>query len=91
FFAISLGTGSPSPVLGYLCERSGGALLRADRPQGLAGVADSLRASASGMYRLSFSSMGDDGFGRAYLPFSVEAYLRGRSGKDESGFFAPLR
>jgi tetratricopeptide (TPR) repeat protein len=91
FFAISLGNAGPSPALAYLCERSGGALLRADRPQGLAGIADGLRASASGMYRLSFSSLSDDGFGRVYLPFSVEAYLRGRSGKDESGFFAPLR
>ncbi len=90
-FAVIVGNAAPSPALDYLCERSGGALLRADRPEGLAGAANALRASASGMYRLSFSSVGDDGFGRSYLPFSVEAYLRGRSGKDESGFFAPLR
>jgi sugar lactone lactonase YvrE len=89
--AVILGSGVPSEALSYLVRKSNGAIYRADRPEGLSIIAESIRTSQTGRYRLSYMSTADDGFGRAYLPFSVEVYLRDRSGKDESGFFAPLR
>lgn len=90
-YAVILGPGVPSEALAYLVQKSGGATYRADRPEGLSVIAESIREARTGRYRLSYVSTADDGFGRAYLPFSVEVYLRDRSGKDESGFFAPLR
>ncbi|MDX9897395.1 MAG: 6-bladed beta-propeller, partial [Spirochaetia bacterium] len=90
-YAVILGKGRPSESLSYLVSASGGATYGADRPEGLMIIADSIRAKRTGRYRLSYLSSADDAFGRAYLPFSVEVYLRDRSGKDESGFFAPLR
>ncbi|HPE87903.1 MAG TPA: tetratricopeptide repeat protein [Spirochaetia bacterium] len=90
-YAVIVGKGSPSEALSFLVERSGGSIYRADRPEGLAVVAEDLREARTGRYRLSYLSSADDGFGKSYLPFSVEVYLRDRSGKDESGFFAPLR
>jgi len=90
-YAVILGSGVPSEALSYLVQKSNGAVFRADRPEGLSIIEKSIRASQTGHYRLSYLSTADDGFGRAYLPFSVEVYLRDRSGKDESGFFAPLR
>jgi hypothetical protein len=91
FHAIVIGQNAVSPVLEYLAEVSGGSVIRATRPEGLAAIAGGIRANPTGSYRLSFTSSADDGFGRSYLPFGVEAYLRDRSGKDETGYFAPLR
>lgn len=90
-YAVMTGRATPSRELLYLVERSGGRVLPADGEAGLAAIPESIRATPTGRYRLSYVSSADDGFGRAYLPISVEAYLRDRSGKDESGFFAPLR
>lgn len=91
FSAVILGNGSVSPVLEYLAQSSGGTILRSDRPQGLSEIAAIVRAAPMGLYRLSYTAQAPDGFGLSYLPFSVEVYLRDRSGKDESGYFAPLR
>jgi hypothetical protein len=91
FHAIVLGQDEVSPVIDFLAETSGGSVVRAARPEGLSSIAREIRAKPTGSYRLSFVSSANDGFGRAYLPFGVEAYLRDRSGKDETGYFAPLR
>lgn len=91
FHAIIIGRGEVSSVLEYLAEASGGSIVRASRPEGLASIVHEIRRSPTGRYRLSFSSNANDGFGRIYLPFGVEAYLRDRSGKEETGYFAPLR
>jgi len=90
-YAVIVGGGVPAEPLSYLVEKSGGRSYRSDRPEGLSVIAASVRSAQTGRYRLSYTSSADDGFGRAYLPFSIEVYLRDRSGKDESGFFAPLR
>jgi len=91
FSCVLLGKGSASETLRYLASRSGGSIYRADRPEGLQEIAENLRRSRTGIYRLSYLASADDGFGRSYLPFNVEVYLRDRSGKDETGYFAPLR
>jgi len=88
---VLLGKGNASETLRYLASRSGGSIYRADRPEGLHAIVDGMRRSRTGMYRLSYAASVNDGFGRAYLPFNVEVYLRDRSGKDETGYFAPLR
>ena len=90
-YAVIIGKEPVSEALGFLVRESGGRVYRSDRPEGLAAIAEHVRAAQTGRYRLSFSASADDGFGRSYLPFAVEVYLRDRSGKDESGYFAPLR
>ena len=47
-------------------------------------------AIPNGMYRLSYTSMLTKEYGQAYLPVEVEAYLMNRSGRAETGYFAPL-
>jgi len=91
FHVLVLGRDPVAPALEYLAGRTGGRVLRADRPEGLASVAADIRAAAAGIYRLSFQSGADGGFGLSYLPISVEVYMRDRSGKDETGYFSPLR
>jgi len=91
FDAIILGGAAPDPALAYLVAETGGTVRSSRDGAGSAPLADELRASRRGRYRVSWLSGADDGFGRNYLGFAVEAYLYRMSGRDESGFFAPLR
>ena len=89
FYAVVLGQAS-APIR-YLAERSGGTVYSASRPRGLGDLAADLRSAPSGRYSLSFTSKADPVFGRAYLSVAAEAYLYKKSGKDELGYYAPLR
>ncbi|HUW41215.1 MAG TPA: hypothetical protein VMV90_09380 [Rectinemataceae bacterium] len=89
FYAVVLGI--PSAPLRYLAQASDGAIYSASRPRGLGDLAADIVSSPSGRYRLSFTSKADPGFGRAYLSIGVEAYLYKKSGKDELGYYAPLK
>lgn len=89
--AIILGGGVPEPALAYLVAETGGTVRSSREAAGSAPLAGELRASRRGRYRVSWLSGADDGFGRNYLGFAVEAYLYRMSGRDETGFFAPLR
>jgi len=40
---------------------------------------------------LSYVSTLPTNFGENYLPLETEVYLLNRSGRDESGYFAPLQ
>lgn len=91
FHAVIIGKSGPSELLTMLARKTGGAVYRSDRPEGVSVIARQIRSRPTGMYRLTYRSTADDGFGKAYIPFNVEVYLRDRSGKEESGFFAPLR
>ncbi len=77
--------------LEYLCSKSGGQILYANSPAGFNSIPQSILSRNTGRYLLSFRSEAADGFGKSYIPLSLEVYLRDRSGKDESGFFAALR
>lgn len=92
FYPIVVGRDATvSDAVRLLAERTGGRVAAADRPEGLAPIVEEARRRTTGTYRLSFTAAGDDGFGLHYMPVAVELYLRGRSGRDETGFFAPLR
>jgi len=89
FFAVLLG--EPDPSIRYLAERTGGDVLSASRPRGLGDLAAEIDSAPTGRYRFSFVSKADTSFGRGYLSLGLEAYLYKRSGKDELGYYAPLK
>ena len=89
FFAVVLA--QPDPALRYLAQRTGGDILSASRPRGLGDLASEISAAATGRYRFSFTSKAETSFGWGYLDVGVEAYLYKRSGKDELGYYAPLK
>jgi DNA-binding beta-propeller fold protein YncE len=89
FFAVCLR--EPSAALRYLAERTGGSVYAASRPRGLGDLASEIVGAASGRYRFSFESKADTSFGRGHLTVGAEAYLFKKSGKDELGYYAPLR
>jgi len=89
FFAVLLG--EPDAPLRYLAQRTGGGIFSASRPRGLGDLAVEIASSPTGRYRFSFTSKAETSFGRGYLTVGLEAYLYKRSGKDELGYYAPLK
>jgi len=89
FFAVLLG--EPDSSMRYLTDRTGGELFSASRPRGLGDLAAEIAGAATGRYRFSFISKAETSFGRGYLTLGVEAYLYKKSGKDELGYYAPLK
>jgi hypothetical protein len=89
FFAVILA--EPDPALRYLAQRTGGDIFSASRPRGLGDLAAEISSAATGRYRFSFVSKAETNFGWGYLDVGVEAYLYKRSGKDELGYYAPLK
>ena len=91
FAEISLVQGSQDgEEIDYLVQNTPGEKYYVYRPDGLAGVIADLLAVPTGLYQLSYTSQLSSEYGRSYLPVEVETYLQNRSGRDETGFFAPL-
>lgn len=91
FFAAVVGDGPVDRELDYLCRQTGGVTVRVYRPEGIAPIVASLKESAAGTYAFKYTSTLQTDFGRAYLPVEAEAYLLVRSGRDATGYFAPLQ
>ncbi len=91
FNTILMNNGAAASEIEYITNNTMGESYYVYRPEGLSSVMDDIISIPSGVYILSYtSSLGTD-FGRRYLPVEVEAYLLSRSGRDETGYFAPLQ
>jgi hypothetical protein len=90
FHAVIVGNSSADDDIRYLCNQTGGLILPLYRPEGIGPVLQSLGATPSGSYTLSYRSQLPTDFGRAYLPIEAEVYLLERSGRDSTGYFPPL-
>jgi DNA-binding beta-propeller fold protein YncE len=91
FHFVSLENRGPDSEIAYLVERSGGSSMYLYRAGGIQGLGETLRKKANGRYCASFVSKADSNFGQDYLSASIEAYHLKRSGRAETGYFAPLR
>ena len=87
---VLLAQKTPEKEISYLTEHTNGGEYYVYRSKGLADVIKDIIAIPSGMYRLSYTSQLKKEYGQAYLPVEVEAYLMNRSGRAETGYFAPL-
>lgn len=75
----------------YLSASTGGKAYYVFRNEGLAPLVKDILSAPNGSYVLTYTSVLPTDFGRAYLPVEVESYLMNRSGRDETGYFAPLQ
>lgn len=91
FYAVIVGDSQASDAVRFLAATAGGGVYRVWEPEGMGRIARDLESAPSGRYRIRFTSAADPGFGRSYLRVAVEVYLFRKSGRDESGYFAPLR
>lgn len=89
FYPIYLG-GESSEELEYLARETGGRSFPLLAPEGLRPVPDHVLQRQSGSYVFTYQSALDTEFGRRYLPMEVEVFHISKSGRDESGYFAPL-
>ncbi len=90
FYPIYVDGAVRSEELDYLAEETGGEGTYLLRDRGLGEILESIRKKRMGTYTLSFVSLSMNDFGRAYLPLSVEVNYLKKSGRDETGYFAPL-
>lgn len=79
-----------SQEIDYLTYNTTGTSYYVYRPDGLEPVIKDLIDQPSGLYQLTFTSTQKTEYGQKYLPLEVETYLLNRSGRDETGYFAPL-
>ncbi|MBQ0051007.1 MAG: hypothetical protein KBT11_02960 [Treponema sp.] len=91
FVSLLLNQGSACSEIDYLQKNTEGGQYYVYRDKGLAQVIEDIIDIPSGIYVLSYNSALTTNFGQKYLPIEVETYLMNRSGRDESGYFAPLQ
>lgn len=61
------------------------------RPEGLGSVIEDIIDIPNSLYTFRYVSALTTNFGEKYLPVEVEVRLLNRSGRDETGYFAPLQ
>lgn len=91
FVNLMLVQGSSCPEINYITSSTEGGEYYVYREQGIGQIVDDIINIPSGIYILSYTSSLSTNFGQRYLPVEIEAYLMNRSGRDESGYFAPLQ
>ena len=90
FSVINVSQNALCPEISYITENTQGDEYYVYRPQGLNDVVKDIINIPQGVYQFSFTSALPTNFGMNYLPLEVEVYLLNRSGRDETGYFAPL-
>ncbi len=91
FYAVVLDSAPYSKELDFLARETGGKVYRYFEAKALTALGDDLRAQKDGSYLLRYRSANDTDFGRRYIPMEVEATLVRRSGRDEAGYFGPIK
>ena len=90
FSFIQVSQGAVSQEYDYLLNNTSGEEYYVFRPEGLASIVRDIINIPQGTYQLKYVSALQKNFGQSYLPVEAEVYLMNRSGRDESGYFAPL-
>ena len=90
FSVIQLAQGSCAEEISYMTKNTHGHKYYVYRPEGLSGVVNDLLEIPNGLYRFSYESALPTDLGRSFLPVEIETYIMNRSGRDETGYFAPL-
>jgi DNA-binding beta-propeller fold protein YncE len=91
FFPVYLTQDAVPDELQFLARETGGQSYYLYNPEGIGGIREDIRRHQSGRYTIRAQSRSASDFGRAYIPFEIEAYLIRQSGRDEAGYYAPLQ
>ncbi|MCM1321666.1 MAG: hypothetical protein NC041_07330 [Bacteroides sp.] len=91
FYTVNVTQNALPAEMKYITEQTGGSSWYIYRREGIAGIVKSIAETPSGLYRISYTSHLPTNFGRKFLPVEAEVYLQNRSGRDETGYFAPLQ
>ncbi|MCQ2576412.1 MAG: hypothetical protein MJ162_06680 [Treponema sp.] len=91
FSMVQINQGAPAYEYDYLLNNTSGDAYYVFRPEGLGSIVKDILDVPQGVYQLSYTSTLPTNFGENYLPVEAEVYLLNRSGRDETGYFAPLK
>ena len=91
FVNLLLSQGAAESELNFICDHTEGGAYYVYRDEGLSGIIEDIINIPCGIYVLSYQSALTTDFGQRYLPVEVEAFIMNRSGRDETGYFAPLQ
>ena len=91
FNAVIVGGAPASASLEYLCRETGGKAMHLYRPRGIGELIKGIADTPTGLYSFTYNSRLPTDFGRAWLPIEAEVYLMERSGRDNTGYFAPMQ
>ncbi|MCQ2589347.1 MAG: hypothetical protein MJ179_02885 [Treponema sp.] len=91
FSIIQVNQGALDSELQYLIDNTCGENYYVYRPEGLSSIYRDFINIPQGVYQLTFNSTLPTNFGEKFLPLEVEVYLLNRSGRTETGYFAPLQ
>ena len=91
FATLLLEQGAAADEINFLCDHTEGGEYYVFRDEGLSGIVGDIIDIPSGVYVLSYESSLPTDFGQKYLPVELEAFIMNRSGRDETGYFAPLQ
>ncbi len=75
----------------YITRETGGESYYVYRTEGLSSVYTDILSIPRGTYQLTYTSSLPTNFGKDYLRLEAEVYLHNKSGRDETGYFAPLQ
>ncbi len=90
FSVIQVAQNGMGDQLSYVIDNTQGDSYYVYRAQGLNDVVKNMIEYPQGIYQLSYTSALPTNFGTNFLPLEAEVYLLNRSGRDETGYFAPL-
>ena len=91
FSAVTVNQKSLLDEIKYIADTTNGEEYYVFRPQGLSTLFSDILNVPNGLYQLKYTSSLTTEYGKKYLPVEVETYLLNRSGRDETGYFAPLQ
>ena len=90
FSTVNMENSSASSEINFLVENSKGFSYYIYRPEGIASIVSDILDISSGLYTFTYTSSLPTNFGRDFLSVEVEVYLLNRSGRAETGYYAPL-
>ncbi len=88
---VTLNQGAVSEEIEYIADSTRGRMYYVFREEGLSSIVDDILDEPRGSYSFSYVSALSTNFGEKFLPVEIEAYLMNRSGRDETGYFSPLK
>jgi DNA-binding beta-propeller fold protein YncE len=82
--------GQPDRELPYMASETRGGVYDYLSPQSIAPLIPGLLQRLGSQYLLRYTSRSSSAFGKTFIELQVEAVLHRKSGRTESGYFAPL-
>lgn len=90
FSFVNIDNTGVAPEINYLTEYTGGESYYLYRPEGIASIIEDFLEKPNGYYTFEYTSSLYTNYGKKFLPVEFEVYLMNRSGRAESGYYAPL-